>query len=32
MIYCCPGHNAASFAEPGLQSFLRGCAKWLLEA
>ena len=32
MIYCCPGHYAASFAEPGLQSFLRGCAKWLLEA
>ena len=32
MVYCCPGHNAESFANLGLQSFMRGCMKWLLEA
>ena len=30
LVYCCPGHNAQSFDEPALKSFLRGCAGWLL--
>lgn len=30
LIYSCPGHNAASFANPTYAGFLRHCAQWLL--